>query len=132
MASTLLREAAADLLGELEQNRLEVGVARLADGGGIRVVISCNAAWYRRLCGQYLGVRGQRGSRFRRPRTVIRRSCTVKALRRFLAGTYDPRSVYQERLRPFIEERAREVRRGRRPLTARERQAALVLENLEF
>lgn len=103
-------EAARDLLEELRQNRLEVGVARLAGGGGIRVVISCNAAWYRELCGQYLGTRGQRGSRFRRPRTVIRRCSVVRCLERFLAGRHDPHGVYWQRIRPFVDRRAKEIR----------------------
>jgi hypothetical protein len=94
-------EAATLLLEELEAGWLEVIKAPGRDGGYVRVPISANAEWYRRFCRQY----EVRRKRYPKPRTIIKRCHTIKALRRLMDGQKD--GIYVDRLKEFIEERIR-------------------------
>ena len=73
------RIAAALMLDELKSSRLEV-IKQRSENGFARTVVSSNALWYRDLCSQYIGRRGQKGGKARRPRTIIRRRDIKRAL----------------------------------------------------
>lgn len=96
-----IREAAKILLEELEAGYLEVCKVPSRHGGYIRVPVSVNAEWYRRLCTRHQSARRKRRT-CRRPRTVIRRCDTISALRRIMRGDF--RGVYAERIKPFVKE----------------------------
>ncbi len=86
-----------EMLSELQGNRLEVALLERADEDGESrgnrlVVVSQNAGWYRVLCGNHLTTR----RRYPKPRTVIRRVHTVRALKRMMSG--DRTSVYAQRI----------------------------------
>ena len=87
-----------DLLHELQSQGLVVCKIPGKYGGRIRVVVSTNAYWYQKLCENH--VRGRR--RYPRPRTIIKRRETVKALKRMIAGDYS--SEYAERILFVIKE----------------------------
>lgn len=100
------RDAARWLLEELESSRLEVCKVPGREGGYVRVCVSVNAEWYRGFCGDWVRPRRRR---YRRPRTIIKRCHTVRALQRIVGG--NPRGVYCERLLPLLVElRARIAR----------------------
>ncbi len=85
------------MLDQLRGNRLEV--AKLPTATGYRrFVVSQNAPWYREFCAAWERERGVRGGRFgrNRPRTIIRRRDTERALVRMLAGDFS--GEYAERL----------------------------------
>ena len=98
------REAAELLLEELEGNGLEVCKVPGLEGGYVRVSVSVNCEWYRRLCCQWKKSR----RRYPKARTIIKRVHTVAALRRIIAGNFS--GVYAQRLQPFIEEGEREIK----------------------
>jgi hypothetical protein len=100
------REAAADMILELEGTRLQV--AKIPSGDGyIRVVLQENPRWYCKLCAEHLSVR----RRFPRPRPFIKRRDTLNALRRISEGHANPGGAYFERLMPLVRKRALELRR---------------------
>jgi hypothetical protein len=92
------RSAALLLLEELESSWPETCKVPGRYGGYIRVPVSTNCEWYRRLCRRYLS----RRRRYPKPRTIIKRCHTIIALKRIAAGNQV--GVYAERLRPFLEE----------------------------
>jgi len=102
--SPAIRSVAAELLAELEAHRLVVIKFRTTHEGDEtwrRAAISSNPRWYSRLCRREEKSR----RRYPKPRTVVRRPHTLTALRRIVAGTADPASLYVRRLMPFIRER---------------------------
>ena len=90
--------AAQYLLDDLQAHFPETCKVPGRHGGYIRVPVSVNACWYRRLCSRHKV--GRR--RYPKPRTIIKRCHTIKALHRIIAGNTD--GVYAERLMPFVEE----------------------------
>lgn len=83
---------ARELLQELEHMRLVVLKWRSGDGW-VRGPISQNPPWYQNLCRQH--ERGRK--RYPKPRTIIKRINTVKALRRVIQGRQNG-YVYDERI----------------------------------
>ena len=67
-----------------------------ADGGKIRVAVSQNVEWYRRLCSDY-PVPSSR----KKPRTTVKRQEVVRVLSRLASGK-ETRSKYKD----FLEETA--------------------------
>lgn len=65
---------------------------------GLRKVISENAPWYREFCAGYL----RPLKRYPRPRTLIKRSSTVRTLERIAKGL-PAGPVYTERLERFLD-----------------------------
>ena len=111
MTGQQLAEAAAFLRRDLERRRLRVSLAPAPEprhgGHFIRVVEERNPRWYRQLCDRHLKVRSRR--RRRRAKfvdTAIKRGHVLRALQQFERGT-PPRSIYAERLWPFLEDCAR-------------------------
>lgn len=100
-----VRAAARRLLEELQSSYPETCKVPNGNGGYVRVPVSVNTEWYRRFCRQYLSVR----RRYPKPRTLIRRCHTIKALERIAQGNL--RGVYAERLGPFVEEARRVPKR---------------------
>ena len=94
------QQAAEYMLDELEAGWLEVAKVPSRHGGYVRVCVSVNCEWYSAFCRAHEGYRRQR--RWRKARTIIKRSHTIAALKRIMAGEVD--SVYAERLEPFIRE----------------------------
>ena len=92
------RRAAKFLLEELESSHSGTIKVPGRNGGYIRVPKSTNAEWYQRLCRQW----ERPTKRYPKPRTIIKRCDTIKALGRIIKG--DTTGVYAERLLPFIEE----------------------------
>ena len=88
---------AARMLEELDSGYLEVCKVPGRQGGYVRVVCNCNAEWYRVFCRRF--ERGRR--RYRKPRTIIRRCHTRKALLHLAAGKNG--TVYSGRLVEFME-----------------------------
>lgn len=86
------------MLDQLRGNCLEVAKVPGRGGGYVRAVVSHNAPWYREFCAAWERGRGVRGGRFgrTRPRTIIRRRATERALVRMLAGDFS--GEYAERL----------------------------------
>lgn len=84
-----VRKMAKEMADELENNRLEVTLAETEPektkhpGHKLRVVVSTNPDWYRKLCARYVSTR-KRG--WRKNRTAIKREATLRALRRIEAG----------------------------------------------
>ena len=91
-----MRDVFAMMAEELEGSYLEVVKIPGRYGGYIRVPVSVNAEWYRVFCKQYLSTR----RRFSRPRTLIKRGDTLKALVRLSNRNF--RGVYAERLLDFV------------------------------
>jgi hypothetical protein len=85
------------MLEELKAMRLEVIKLPSKEGGYIRVAVSVNCNWYKELCSMYLRSYKRRP----KPRTIIRRQHTVKALQRMLKG--DKTTVYAQRILPIAE-----------------------------
>lgn len=88
---------AKHLLDELDAGRLEVAKIR-TENGYIRVHVSVNAEWYSRFCANHLASR----RRYRKPRTIIRRCHTRRALQELAEGRCH--SLYAQRIRDFIED----------------------------
>jgi hypothetical protein len=99
------KQCARLLLEELESGWLEVIKVPGRDGGYVRVPTSVNAEWYQRFCRLY--EQGRR--RYPKPRTIIKRCHTIRALGRLVEGGSD--GVYAERLAPFLEDKIRELPR---------------------
>jgi hypothetical protein len=97
----MIRVVAVRMLAEMACMRLSVAKIQ-TDTGYVRVVISHNPPWYQWLCGQWIGLRGQRGGRHKRSRTIIRRKQTVRCLEK-LTKTPLMDGVYAERLRSAVE-----------------------------
>jgi hypothetical protein len=93
------------MLEELKGSCLEVAKIPGREGGYIRVPVSVNAEWYQRFCRSYLRTR----PRYPKPRTIIRRQHTERALARLLSGCR--KGVYVERLIAFIETHADDLSR---------------------
>lgn len=84
------------------------------DGGYIRVPVTQNPEWYRALCSAHKRYRLNR--KWRRPRTIIKRCNTLKALDRMMDGNFT--GVYAERLIEIVREYAAMIRRHRRAASA--------------
>ena len=84
------------LLDELESSYPETVKIPSQHGGYIRVAVSKNAEWYSHFCRKHRG----RNRRFPKPRTIIRRQHTIKALQRMIQG--DRETTYAKRLMDFI------------------------------
>lgn len=93
-----MRHALELMLAELRENRLEVIVLN-----DCRAVVSENCPWYRHFCDTHKSPR----RRYPRPRTIIKRYATIRALERMLAGRFD--SIYAQRLLPLAENLAHEL-----------------------
>ena len=100
------REAAQAMLWEMEREHLIVTLAPAPFGERMIRVVECrNPEWYRELCREFSP------SRRRRPRvrkdkytdTFIKRREVLKTLRAITRGE-DPKSIYTERLKPYIED----------------------------
>lgn len=111
LAAKEIREAALELLIELEHGQLHVELNPSSDpdwqarGWMVRQAEEENAEWYRNFCRQYTSGR-KRPRRRRKAKlhdTLIKRAQTVKALERILEGR--TQSPYVERLMPFLKER---------------------------
>lgn len=83
---------------ELESSYPETIKIPGKEGGYIRVPVSVNAEWYRIFCERHK----TRSRRFPKPRTVIKRVDTLRALDRLAQGNTE--GVYAERLLSVIEE----------------------------
>lgn len=82
--------------------------------GYIRAVYQQNARWYRDFCGEYVMRRVgrmKRRSRYRKPRTIIKRCHTRTALLHLMAGKNS--TLYSKRLVDFIERAGEETHRPR-------------------
>ena len=90
---------AAELLQELRHSRLVVIKFRTAEGGYNRASISQNPPWYQSLCSREM--RGRR--RYPRPRTIIKRVDTIKALEKIARGR-PVDGVYMERLIAVVDQ----------------------------
>jgi hypothetical protein len=95
----LHRRYASRMLAELDGGWLHVIKVPGRHGGYIRVVCSHNADWYRDFCRRF--EHGRLKRRYRKPRTVIRRCHTRKALEHLVAGKNS--TLYSGRLMEFIE-----------------------------
>ncbi len=94
------RTAARYMLEELEQHGLIVCKIRNPERQSwIRVTMEVNCEWYRAFCSQFGSTRRRKNQCFD---TCIKRAHTIRALRRIIAG--EDAGVYEERLRPFIEQ----------------------------
>lgn len=97
-----VRDAASELLAEMDEGWLDVGLAPAPDPKHechmIRVVNGQNAPWYQALCARHPDPYGRRG-------TEIRRHDVEKALRAIISGHWSG-GIMEDRLRPFIEEYA--------------------------
>jgi hypothetical protein len=93
-----ITEIARHMLDELDFGYLEVVKVPASDGRGgyIRVPVSVNAEWYSRFCRKFLVSRRH----YPKPRTIIRRCHTRRALERIASGRID--GVYVGRLLDFI------------------------------
>jgi len=100
-----MRDVYEWMLQTLLDGWLEVAKFPSSRGGYTRICISVNAAWYQEFCQSY--TRARRG-RFRRPRTFIKRQCTIEALRRMIGGNTS--GVYAERLEAMAASIVRESR----------------------
>lgn len=91
-------DAFAELLAELEGNRLEVALVPARDprhdGHFVRVAVGQNAPWYRALCARHPSTRRRAK---RAPDTRIRRRDVARLLERLAAGL-TPRSRYTTEL----------------------------------
>lgn len=85
------------MLNELLSSYPETIKIPSVHGGYVRVAVAVNAEWYRWFCKRHL--RGRR--RYPKPRTIIKRRDTIRALRRLICGNY--RGVYAERLLSFVQ-----------------------------
>lgn len=93
-----MRQSLLWMLNDLESTRLEVCKYPGRHGGYVRVVVSSNCEWYRQLCRNYVRPR----KRYPKPRTIIRRQVTVKAIQRMLRGNLC--GVYAERILDVMQE----------------------------
>lgn len=100
-----IQEAASEMLEELRALKLEV--CKVAtDTGYVRCVVCLNPHWYSKLCQQW--EQRRRNLKWRRPRTIIKRVDTLKALQRIAASGLDS-TQYSQRLAPFIRRRIEHV-----------------------
>lgn len=99
------RQAARDLLDELESTCLEVILVPQRTytnhGGMIRVAASRNCRWYRRFCLAHPSTRRRRKAA---PDTAIKRAHTRRTLRRLAAGLWTG-TTYDHRLLAEIDHR---------------------------
>ena len=99
-------EAAAFMLKDLEQNRLEVVLIPAPDprfqDHQIRAVEGMNPDWYRDLCHSHQ-VRRTRPRQSFKSDTAIRRPQVIAALQKIAAGQED-KTEYARRLAPYIEQ----------------------------
>lgn len=92
-----IQDYAKHMLEELEAGWLEVCKVPSREGGYIRVPVSVIAEWYSRFCRRYMG----RRRKYPKPRTIIKRRDTIKALKHLEEGKNN--TVYTKRLVDFIE-----------------------------
>ena len=99
-----MRAAAQELLDELQSGWLLV--EKLPhEVGWVRRVLGENAEWYQRFCREYLSrCRSHRHRSGRKPDTLIKRQDTIRVLEALARGE-EVRSVYVERLLPYLKER---------------------------
>ena len=106
-------EAAFELLVELEGAHLEVVLIPASEqrhiGHCVRAVQEQNCDWYRQLCDEHQSSRRRRSFK---SDTRIKRQHTIRALERMSRG--DLRGTYAERLKKYVEVKAREMRRWRK------------------
>ncbi len=95
--------AAIEMLEELQSHCLIVIKVQKENGGWIRVCLDVNPPWYRDFCASYQRSR----RRYPKSRTIIKRCCTINALKRLAAGKKN--GIYIERLLPFVEEYASQL-----------------------
>lgn len=93
-----VRNTVRHLLDELEASSLVVCKVPSRKGGYIRIPVSVNAEWYQHFCRKWMGTR----RRYPKPRTIIKRCHTLRALRAIANG--EQSGVYVERLMEFVEE----------------------------
>lgn len=100
-----LRETAAYMARELEENRLVVVLIpapiKKHPGHKIRAVESRNPAWYREFCAAHQTSRSIPRKTLK-PDTMIKRNHTIAALHRLANGKNN--SPYTERLLPIVED----------------------------
>lgn len=79
----------------------------------VRAVQYANPLWYSKLCGLYTSTRGKGRKRMKRPRTIINRSNTFRALNAMIDGR--DAGIYGDRLAGLVEFELsrRRVKRGR-------------------
>lgn len=100
-----LQTAAILMLIELESSRLEVCLVPSPNPTHERkqrVAVTQNPEWYSRLCREF--PRRDRGGYKAKPRTMIKRSHTLKALERMASGDFN--GVYAERLDLYVRQYA--------------------------
>lgn len=127
----LIKEAAGDLLAELQSHSLEVVLTPAPDQRHsmhvIRSVQDSNCKWYRDFCEQYQSSRKRRSFK---SDTCIKRRDTINALERISDMLVGGRvaGVYVERLFPLICARAQKIaaHRRRTPRAVRVRREARV------
>lgn len=107
MIANGVRQAARELLHELDGHRLEVCKVRSRDGW-IRCVLAQNADWYQRLCAEF----EVRRRRYPKYRTQIRRQHVRRALREIASGKNE--TLYAARVLPHCVKRAGENLMNRR------------------
>lgn len=104
MQRNVIQQAAQHMAAELAAQKLTV--IAIPDGRenshrGVRCVCCPNPDWYSRLCQQHLKMRLNR--KWRRPRTVIRRIDTLKALYQIAQHGINEARIYHCRLMDAIE-----------------------------
>lgn len=111
MKNPTLKDAALELLIELEGSRLDVVLIPSHDpdcamrGGKIRAAHESNCEWYQKFCKSFSSTRRRKNRLFD---TMIKRQHTIKALERIMKG--EARGVYTSRLMPLVEEKLKEMR----------------------
>lgn len=98
-----VQAVALEMLEELRSRRLTVILVPNPEKPDsihkLRAVEISNPAWYQELCAQYPA-----RTHKKKPSTIIRRSCVLKALQELAEGRNS--SLYTERLLPFVKENA--------------------------
>lgn len=91
-------QLARELLNELSHMRLQV-IKYRKDNVFIRCPLTQNPPWYQRLCERHK--RGRK--RYPKHRTIIKRTNTVRALKRLIEGRQRG-YVYDERINEIVKE----------------------------
>jgi hypothetical protein len=119
-----IRKRAAEMLDELESNSFEVVLIPAPDpkhsDHQIRVLQSGNPAWYSRLCSENVSIRGIGHKRQKRPRTFIKRSWVIRALKKIVAGEPNDQE-YCVKLIDLIRAEQAQARRRRQHLSIYDR-----------
>ncbi len=112
MTDSDIRFIASILLEELEAMKLTVIVVpdgRENSHRGVRAVVCPNPEWYSQLCQSHLALR--RNRRWKRPRTIIKRCNTLRALRVIVDSGINRKFIYHQRLLSVIQSHAHTHRR---------------------